>query len=61
MSYELGNKSDMKRFMKDLEKEVIKDIESQLKNYRCPSCGHRFSAEIGENVCPSCHQEITIS
>lgn len=61
-SYKLNSKSDMNRFMKDLEKQVHQNAEKQIlsRTYdvECPDCHNKLSIKPGKNICPFCHNEI---
>ena len=57
-SYDLGKKSDMKRFARNLEREIRgiaeKKIEQVGLEIECPGCGTPMSVTPGLNTCPSC-------
>jgi len=62
--YNLGSSSDMKRYMKDLEEEIRKDVLRQLRikgqNVTCPKCGHAFTVQSEKFTCPNCSENITL-
>lgn len=64
-NYDLSKKSDMRRFMKDLEKEAFEiGKESISKNgldIECPHCGKEIHAPLGLSTCPKCGGEINLS
>lgn len=63
--YNIGSKSDMRRFERDLQKSLDRNIASQVNNLsidvKCPKCGNTFKASSGSNVCPHCKSEITLN
>ena len=50
---------------KQLEKEIKKAAEKELKNQKldvtCPSCGHAFNSKPGKAKCPKCGETINIT
>lgn len=64
-SYNLGKKSDMKRFEKDLIKGVEKVASDAIRqngiDIDCPFCHHSFTAQVGPNTCPHCHNQIDLT
>ena len=60
--YNLGSKSDMRRFQRDLEKTVMKKATSTLMKKRCdipcPHCQSQVTVPVGKSSCPICHQPI---
>lgn len=60
--YNLSSKSDMRRFAKDLEKQVYSNAEQQIlsRTYEveCPDCHSKISIKPGKSFCPVCHNEI---
>ena len=62
--YNLGSKSDMKRFERDLEKSLMNQARSSIMQgtheVTCPCCGNRFGARIRSNVCPHCRKTIDL-
>jgi len=63
-SYNLGNSSDMRRFEKDLKKEIqdktVEELHSRKYDVTCPSCGASVSVPTGKSRCPRCHEEIDL-
>ena len=63
-SYDLGKKSDMRRFQRDLEKVVketaLQGIQTMTFDYTCPSCGREIQVKVGKNVCPYCLQSLVV-
>ncbi|WP_321052293.1 hypothetical protein [Veillonella caviae] len=49
------------KFMKELQKDIKKAIQSELNSYACNSCHRKFKAKIGKNICPHCKSTINIS
>lgn len=64
-NYNLNSKSDMKRYLKDLKKQVYSTVEkealSQEYEVECPSCHNKISVRSGKNYCPVCNEEINFS
>lgn len=56
--YNLGNKSGMRRFMKDLNNEILSKAESAAQNMtfdiNCSECQRSYKARAGVNTCPYC-------
>lgn len=63
--YNLGSNSDMKRLMKDLEKEVHskaeQEIYSRTYDIECPECHNKISVKPGKSLCPICHNEVELN
>lgn len=63
-TYDLGSKSDMNKFMKDLESEVMKEAKSTINTsthqIECPACNRNISVRVGKNTCRFCGQKITV-
>lgn len=57
--YNIGSKSDMRRFQRDIQKQAEKVVKSIKYDYQC-ACGRKFQVSIGTNRCPRCGQIITI-
>lgn len=64
-NYNLGSKSDMRRFQRDLEKsiksETISSLHKQKYDVTCPHCGHSVKIPTGKSLCPFCHKEIDLT
>lgn len=64
-TYNLGSKSDMKRFANDLAKSAtnmaIKKASSKQYDYQCPHCGKQLKVKVGKNVCPHCQGVIEMN
>ncbi len=62
--YNLGNKSDMNKLMKDIEKQIKDDAKHQLKlqkyDITCPHCQAPVSVYAGKSNCPFCKEEIDL-
>jgi len=60
--YNLGSKSDMRKFTKDLEKTVLQKAErvagSMKHEISCPKCKSKIKISIGKQLCPKCSAEI---
>ena len=56
-TYNLSSKSDMKRFFKDMEKQLVE----MLHEIKCPNCGNKISVKAGNNVCKHCSAEIDVN
>lgn len=63
--YNLGNSSDMRRFEKDLNQQILSSVEQQLysQTYEvtCPHCQQTVSVPAGENPCPACGKTIDLN
>lgn len=44
--------------LKKLQKSIDQLSAFEVIPIECPSCGHKFDAKIGENVCPQCGQIV---
>lgn len=62
--YNLGSKSDMRRFERDLNKSVqnvaVNALQSRAITVTCPRCKRKFSAHSGTNTCPFCRQTVDL-
>ena len=62
--YDLGKKSDIRKFKKDLEQSIFSNARDALakETYKieCPKCHKTVSATAGPNVCPFCQEEINL-
>lgn len=60
--YNLGKKSDMKRFERDILKKVTSIAEQNVlsRDYEveCPHCHNKVSVPNGFSYCPKCHGAI---
>ncbi len=63
--YNISSKSDMKRFQKDLTKNIMdaaaKQVNQARLNLVCPKCSAKFVGRVGPNTCPGCSTKITIN
>ena len=63
--YNLGSKSDMRRFERELKKSVMDQAKTSIMRgthkVTCPHCGHNLNAHIGSNTCPHCKQLIHLN
>lgn len=62
--YNLGSKSDMRKFERDLEKSMIDIAKDYAKkgnfDIECPDCGEKISVPVGESQCPKCGKIINL-
>lgn len=62
--YNLGKKSDMRRFQRDLEKaanDIVSDATSKMSiDIQCPNCGSNIKAKSGNQKCPICSSNIEL-
>lgn len=62
--YNLGSSSDMRRFAKDLEKDVLSTAKDQISNSSfdatCPECGENLKVHSGLNVCRFCGHRFNV-
>jgi DNA-directed RNA polymerase subunit RPC12/RpoP len=61
-SFDLSNKSDMRRFQKELTALPKKLVEEQLKkgiDTKCPNCSKTITIRPNMNVCRYCGQKIS--
>lgn len=63
--YNIGKKSDMRRFAKDLENSLVDAAKGKLMSRRydveCPRCQSKIPVPIGKSVCPYCKHEIDLN
>lgn len=63
-NYNLLNKSDMRRFQRDFEREVRRETEKVIRNLTyecvCPNCGRKITMKAGSKIC-TCGQRIVIN
>lgn len=55
--YDITKKSDMRRFARDLEQEILNRAEEAINDQMgnaCPNCGSHLRLHFGTNVCPEC-------
>lgn len=56
--YDISKKTDLRRFERDIEKEIKKLAKDELvtsgADYDCPRCGKTYRVKQGDNVCPHC-------
>ena len=64
-SYNLGSKSDMNRFTRDLEKAMLNQAEASLQDrqyeIQCPHCKAIVEILPGKRPCPKCGKEINLT
>lgn len=62
--YNLGKKSDMRKFQKDLEKEMYNLAKDSLSDesfeINCPHCNESIKVHEGLNTCDFCQNQINI-
>lgn len=62
--YDLSKKSDMRRFEKDLEKEVMdvakESISKSGLDIECPHCGKPIHVQLGDNICEHCGNQVVV-
>lgn len=63
--YNLNSKSSMRKFARDLEKNVMAQAKSTILNgthqITCPNCKHTFGAHVGKNICPFCRKTVDLT
>lgn len=61
-NFKLSSKSDMRRFISELEQEIHssaeKEILSREYEVECPDCHNKISIKPGKSFCPICQSEI---
>lgn len=61
-NYNLASKSDMRRFARDLEKDIYNDVKRQALRstyaINCPNCEHIILISPGQRHCPICGTDI---
>lgn len=62
--YDMGKKSDMNKFGRDLMNSVSEQTLKALHNVpiqiKCPSCQSEFCATAGPNKCPHCGATVNL-
>lgn len=62
--YNIGSKSDMRRFKRDLTKDIQSMANKAIYNSKysisCPNCHSQFQAKAGKNICPFCRESIDL-
>ncbi|AWR91948.1 hypothetical protein LJ555_11740 [Lacticaseibacillus paracasei] len=63
--FNLGSKSDMRRFMRAIEEEAKDKASDAIINhsydFECPKCGTKFMVRVGSpNVCPKCGTSVNL-
>ncbi|WP_159562765.1 MULTISPECIES: hypothetical protein [unclassified Exiguobacterium] len=63
--YNLGSKSDMRKFSRDLEKQLrektIHAVQNKSYDIECPHCKSLISIKPGKQRCPVCNEEINFT
>ena len=63
--YDLGKKSDMRKFQRDLEKtarDQAKQAFSTMQHQiECPGCKTKLKVSSGVKICPSCGSEVNFT
>lgn len=63
--FHLGKSSDMRKFQKTLENNMMdiarKSIENRKYETICPHCQAKIFVSSGKNLCPSCKNEIDVN
>ena len=63
-NYNLGSSSDMRRFQRDLEKEIMgktkQTIMGRKYDVTCPHCHSKVNVLPGKSRCPRCGNEIDL-
>lgn len=63
-TYNIGSKSDMHKFERDImasvKKQAANSLYSQSYEIKCSNCGKSFSAYPGSNVCPYCRNSVEL-
>ena len=64
-SYHLGKKSDMQRFLRDFESEIIdaakEEVSKEKFDVTCPPCNAKIRIPAGRSHCPKCREQITLN
>lgn len=63
--YNISKKSDMRRFTRDIERDIYKAAENAIRakgvELECPDCHQQVTFRQGENICPLCGHEVDIN
>ncbi len=63
--YNLGKKSDMRKFQRDLEKSALDQAKQAFSSMQyqieCPGCKAKLNVSTGAQLCPSCGSEINFN
>ena len=59
------NKSGMRKLEKQLKKDVMNNVDHQLRTssyeYTCPNCKKLTNVKVGSNTCHFCGQNIEVT
>ncbi len=63
--YNLNSSSDMRRFSRDLEKNVLNMARDKANSMtferKCPHCNSVIKVQSGINFCPICQRQIKVN
>lgn len=63
-NYNLGSKSDMRKFTNDLERAVkeksVQALHARKYDVDCPHCNGKVKVAPGKSNCPLCSKEIDL-
>lgn len=63
--YNLGKKSDMRRFERDLKNQILSAAKQEMRkgsyDIACPHCNTKISANVGRNTCPHCGNTVDLT
>lgn len=63
--YNIGKKSDMRKFERDIKKKAYDIVDDSVKkmeiDIKCPHCGRNIKAKSGNNVCPHCKSNVELN
>ena len=51
----------MRRFARDLEKAIVKDVHRHEIDMDCPHCNRKIKVKVGKNICRYCRNEINVT
>lgn len=57
-TYNLSKKTDVNKFVKDMEKELAKQVKRTKFDFVCPSCSRKLKVKVGQNKCPHCNAAL---